>query len=823
MNIKALLPHGIAVCLFFLLTLVFFTPAYQGKTLPQGDITNYRGAAHEMIEVRETTGERPLWTGTMFGGMPNYQVSNVTDGNLLKYAHRAFRGWFMPGPAGFFFSGMVSLYLLFILCGISPWLAMAGAVGAAFATNNIVLYGAGHTSKVQVVFYLPLLMAGILLAFRTKYVTGGLLFALGMGLAIYSNHPQMVYYFGLTLPFFGIAAGVQAFRKGKLKQFGLATAVLVAGAVLAVGAGASNLLSTKDYLPASTRGGAVLTESATPGRAVAEGGLEWDYAMQWSNGFKDMVATYAPLAAGGGSGELIQRDSELGKAFRTMGANIRAEFNAPTYHGSLPFTEGPIYLGAVVWALFLFGLFTAPIQLRIWLGLGTLLIFIMSMGNNVEGFNHFLFDNLPLLKNFRSPNSALSVSTFMMAALGIFGVHKWMTQPDRDKRRKQLLYAGAASAALGVFVAILLPLFIDFNSAADATNLARMTGGQVPPAILDGMVDTRADLYAADAWRSFLFVGLTYGVLFLLFTDRLKMTFAALAIGALLLVDFAGINARYLSKSEFTTPRNLLTAFDKTPADETILADPDPHFRVLNLTRPLDQDAITSYYHKSLGGYSAVKMRRYQDLIEGYVGPRNRDVINMLNAKYFIAPGADGGVQAQRNPDNFGAAWLATSVKRVASDDAEFRALGETPDLRGTAIIHEEWSDAIPRTDFSGQGSIELTEYTPDRLTYSFSSDSDQLAVFSEMWYGPDKGWTVTIDGTPAPLVRANYVLRAVPVPAGQHSIVMSFAPASFALGRTLGLLCSLIILLGLVAYGTYRFLQRRRVDNTVTPTAHVE
>ncbi len=814
MNFKKFLPHLTAVFLFLVMVVVLFLPQFQGKSLQQGDIVQYRGASRELNDYRQQTGERTNWTNAMFGGMPTYQVSAVTEGNQLRLANRAFFG-FLSGPAGYVFCGMLTFYLMMIFLGINPWLSVAGAIMVGIATNNVVLYHAGHVSKLGVIVYLPLVAAGVLLAFRRRYLVGGAVFALGMGLAVLANHPQMLYYFGLTLPFLGLTEFIRHYRDQTLPVFGKAMAALLLGLALALGAGATNLLTTSEYLPQTIRGGAILSGSAAEavdqgGKADAAGGLDWEYAMAWSNGFKDMLSTYAPMAAGGGSGQEVSNQSDFGKAMIRAGFRVPASFPAPLYHGSLPFTEGPIYLGAVVWALFLFGMFAASTTARVWLGGGILLIFLLSLGKNAEGFNRLLFDHLPLLNNFRTPNSALSVATFLMTALGMLGISRWITALKTEPilAARQLRTAGMTAAGLGLLV-VVLGFTLDYSSAQDAAQLARFTGGQgeVGP-LVSSLESTRADVYFGDAMRSFLFVGLAFGSLYLYWRGTLSLTWAAVALGVLGLADFAGINSRYLSYDDFQPSRVVANAVQASPADQQILQDPDPNYRVLNLSRALDQDAFTSYFHKSLGGYSAAKLRRYQDLIDGYLRQRDPNVLNMLNTKYFLIPGENGELRAQQNPDAFGNAWLVDNIQFVDGADAEFSALGTVENLRRTAVVENSFAPALAALDPTGQGSIALTSYAPNHLTYSFNSSSEQLAVFSEIWYGPDLGWTATIDGEPAELIRADYLLRALRVPAGQHEIVMTFAPATYTLGRTISLICSVLILLAVIAAIAYPLIK---------------
>ncbi|MCX8211949.1 MAG: YfhO family protein [Lewinella sp.] len=817
MDLKKALPHIAALVIFLLVACVTFSPQFSGKSLRQGDIQSYRSSSKEMRDYAEETGERANWTGTTFSGMPTYLLSTVYEGNNLRYLAKPFRA-FISGGAGIFFAGMLCCYLLLVLNGVNPWLSIAAGVGVGLATTTLVVYDAGHTTKVKTIFYLPLVAAGVLLAFRKRYLFGGLIFALGMGMAIMANHPQMVYYFGLTLPIYGIAQFVKSIRAGELVSFGKSMGVLVVGLLLALGAGASNLLTTLEYTPATMRGGQVLetplANANTPTGDVPENGLSWDYGMRWSNNTKDIIATYAPLAAGGGGGQAFN-DRAFARSMQAAGFQAPQANRVPAYHGGkVEGTAGPEYLGAVLWALFIFGLFAARRSLALWLGLGTLLVMALSMGKYLEGFNHFLYDTLPYLNKLRAPSSALNVLPFMMAGLGIFGLDNWLrTREDApEKARKQLLYSGVAAAVFGLMVLFVFPSILGFSSATDASMFAGVEQ-QKPGAlstILAGLEESRQGLYMADAWRSFLFVGFTFTVLFLLFRKSFSPLVAGLILTALVAFDFSSVNKRYVNDKSWMTVNKRTLEVPMTAVDQQILADPDIHYRVFNLTSNTFNDAPTSYYHKHIGGYSAVKMRRYQDLITKYLAPRDPDVINMLNTKYLIIPGQSGAPQAQQNPAAYGAAWLVSNIMTVNSNDAEFNALGTVPDLKSTAIVHSDFSDKIAGLQPSGQGTVAITKYSPNELTYSFNSTSEQLAVFSEIWYGPDLGWEATIDGQPADLIRTNYLLRGLRVPAGQHTITMTFAPSSFFTGKAISMVCSLLIILGLIGFGAWRFIESR-------------
>jgi hypothetical protein len=811
MKFNRILPHIVAAIIFLVAVFMVFGPAFSGKELRRGDLTSNRASSKESKDYYDATGDRANWSGTNFSGMPTYLVNTVRDGNMLQYVTQPVRGW-LPGTPGMFFLGMVSFYLFLLLLGADPWLSIAGAVAASIATTIVVIWVAGHSSKTHAIFYLPLIASGVLLAFQKRYLLGGLIFALGLGLTIMANHHQMLYYFGLTLPILGIAKLAEAIKEGELASFGKSVGVLVIGLMLAVGAGASNLLTLLDYTPASMRGGQVLetplVDSTTPQGDVPKNGLSWDYAMMWSNDVKDLVATYAPLAAGGGGGQAFN-NNDFSRSLTSAGFQAPQKNQVPAYHGGkIEGTAGPEYLGAVIWALFIFGLFTARRSTAIWLGAGTLLVMILSMGKYAEGLNHLLYDLLPMFNKFRAPSSALNILPFMMAGLGVLGVNNWWNtlEEDPEKGKKQFLFGGIAAAAFGLIVLFVVPAILGFGTPTDANLMAGIQQNK-PSAvngILDGLESSRKGLYMADAWRSFLFVGLVFGVLFLMFKKIANPMVTGLLLLALVFVDFSGVNKRYLTKSNWAVKSRSSTLVQATPADQQILADTDPHFRVLNLTTSTWQDATTSYYHKSIGGYSAVKMRRYQDMITGYLGKRDPDVLNMMNMKYAIVPGQNQQPAAQQNPAAYGAAWLVNKVERVSTNDAEFAALGTIADLRSTAIVHDDFASVVDGFSPSGEGTIQLTKYTPDELTYSFNSTAEQLAVFSEVWYGPDKGWELSVDGQPAEVFRTNYILRGARIPAGQHTLVMSFRPSSFYTGKTISLFCSLLIILGLAGYAFY-------------------
>ena len=824
MRYRTVLPYIVAIAVFLVATFLTFSPQFSGKVLKQDDITNQRASAREINNFERDYGIRPTWTNTSFGGMPTYTISTVVKGNYL-FEFKEFLSAYIPRPAGVFFSGMLCAFLLLVLLGVDPWISLAGALAVALSTTTLIVWTAGHTSKVQTIFFLPIVTLGILLAFRQRYLLGALVFGLGMGLAVLSNHPQMLYYYALTLPLYGLAMLAQSVRKGELSRYAKAVAVLVAALVVGLGAGAGTLLTTLDYSKASTRGGQVLEkplsssaelDSETP--SDSGDGLSWNYAMKWSADFKDLLATYAPLAAGGGKGQRLETDN-LRRTLSRVGFNQQSTIIQSYHGGKTEGTDGPEYFGAVLWSLFILGLFTARRPLVIWLGGGTLLILLISQGKNLEWFNSLLYHYVPLFDKFRAPSSALNVAPLLMATLGFLGLQRWLNsrQHAPDRAARQLKLAAVTSAVMGLLILFVCPLFIGFLSSADGDLGAKMSAPlqqagrsaaeiqRIINTVIDATEDARLTMYRQDAWRSFLFTGLTLGLLLLLLRQKVSVTVAGLCLAGLLAVDQGGINARYLQAEVWQKKQRTTFSLPEATVDRSIKQDTDPHFRVLDLRTNPWSSALASYHHRNIGGYSAVKMRRFQDVITAALGGRpgqavDPDVLNMLNVRYLIRTDE----QAERRAGAYGPAWLAGRVLTVPTNNAELAALTEQDNLQSVAIVHEAFAPSLAGLQPDGQGTIKLTSHGPLEVRYDFDAPTEQLVVFSEIWYGPDKGWTLTVDGQETELIRANYLLRAARVPAGQHELVMRFAPRSYSAGVAISTISSLLLLLGLIGYVFY-------------------
>ncbi len=799
LNWKNLLPHIAAIALFLALSCIYFYPQLQGKALNQSDIRQYQGASKEARDYKSTTGDDTQWTNSMFGGMPTYKIITNRAGNLTAPFEKIARLG-IPSPIGRFFWAMTGFYVMLLLLGVNRWLSAAGAIAFGFTTNSFILFEAGHMTQLQSLSYFPLLVAGILMAFKGNYFTGAGVFALSGALLLQADHPQMPYYLFLTLIFLGIAELVQSLLRKTLPVFLKATLSLIAGGVLALGSTASNIIPTQEYLSETIRGAPILKGANTT--ETKGHGLDWGYAMQYSNGGIDLFASLIPGVAGGGSGEYLRDDSALGKVARQN--NRSGKFRAPVYWGALPGTSGPIYFGAAVCLFFIIGLILVKGPVKWWLGLGVLLTLLLSMGQNLEGFNRFIFDHVPLYNKFRTPNSVLTVASFLIPMLGFLGLNEILKAAKNPQPAlKATYFAGGILGAITLFFAVAGSSFFDFASPQDASY-------QEP--IIRALIADRQALMQGDAFRSFLFIALATGVIWAFLKGKIKPVLLAAGIGLITLIDLWGVGRRYMVPDEFQ-PRNQVTGFPMRNADQGILTDPDPNYRVFDLSESAFNSTYASYFHKSVGGYSAVKLRRYQDLIEQHLNKLNQPVIDMLNVKYFIVgsqedPNAEPTVQ--RNPTALGNAWFVDTIRIVQTPDEEIAALNGFDPAR-EAIVHQEFAGQAQGLQPDTTSSIRLTSYKPNHLEYSAECSGEQLAVFSEIWYGPNKGWQAYIDGNPAEHFRVNYVLRALRVPAGQHKIEFKFQPASVTKGKTISLISSLFILLGL-AGGVYWSAKNRPV-----------
>ncbi|KAB3973164.1 YfhO family protein [Bacteroides uniformis] len=819
---KKLLPDLIAILAFVLLSFAYFFPAdIENRILFQHDTAAGAGAGQEVKEYYEQTGERSRWTNSLFGGMPMYQIAPSYDSTKsLQWVQKAYQ-LFLPDYVCLTFMLMLGFYILLRVFGIPVWLAGLGGIMWAFSSYFFILISAGHIWKFITLAYVPPTIAGIVLAYRGKLLWGGILTALFVALQITSNHVQMSYYFFFVILFFVGAYFEKAWRTKTLPQFFKASAVLIVAALVGIAANVSNLYHTYAYSKETMRGKSELVQTGDAAKQTSSG-LDRDYITQWSYGIDETLTLLVPNFKGGASAALSQSETAMSKA-NPMYSSLYGSLTQ--YFGTQPMTSGPVYVGAFVLFLFVLGCFIVKGPLK-WALIGaTFFSIVLSWGKNFMPLTDFFIDYVPLYNKFRAVSSILVIAEFTIPLLAIFALKRLLEEPEILKQEKKPL---GISLLLTAGIALLLAIApgsigSGYVPAQEAQMLQNAGNQQMIPAnelsdILANLGEMRAELVSSDALRSFIIIGIGCSLLWLYASGKLRSSLTIAGITILCLADMWGVNKRYLNDAQFV-PHSIRTeTFTKTNTDELILQDTSLDYRVLNFATSTFDDNNTSYWHKSVGGYHPAKLRRYQEMIEHHISPEMQAaykaiataggemdsvdankfrILNMLNTKYFIFP---AGQQRQTvpilNPHAYGNAWFVNKVQYVNNANEEIDALDSIIPTE-TAVVDARFKDVLKGTTESYKdslSSIRLTSYTPNRLTYETNNAQDGIAVFSEIYY-PD-GWHVTIDGQPAELARADYILRTMYVPAGQHTIEMRFDPTSLHVteGIAYGALALLVI-----------------------------
>ena len=819
---KKLLPDLIAILAFVLLSFAYFFPAdIENRILFQHDTAAGAGAGQEVKEYYEQTGERSRWTNSLFGGMPMYQIAPSYDSTKsLQWVQKAYQ-LFLPDYVCLTFMLMLGFYILLRVFGIPVWLAGLGGIMWAFSSYFFILISAGHIWKFITLAYVPPTIAGIVLAYRGKLLWGGILTALFVALQITSNHVQMSYYFFFVILFFVGAYFEKAWRTKTLPQFFKASAVLIVAALVGIAANVSNLYHTYAYSKETMRGKSELVQTGDAAKQTSSG-LDRDYITQWSYGIDETLTLLVPNFKGGASTALSQSETAMSKA-NPMYSSLYGSLTQ--YFGTQPMTSGPVYVGAFVLFLFVLGCFIVKGPLK-WALIGaTFFSIVLSWGKNFMPLTDFFIDYVPLYNKFRAVSSILVIAEFTIPLLAIFALKRLLEEPEILKQEKKPL---GISLLLTAGVALLLAVApgsigSGYVPAQEAQMLQNAVNQQMIPAnelsgILANLGEMRAELVSSDALRSFIIIGIGCSLLWLYASGKLRSSLTIAGITILCLADMWGVNKRYLNDAQFV-PHSIRTeTFTKTNTDELILQDTSLDYRVLNFATSTFDDNNTSYWHKSVGGYHPAKLRRYQEMIEHHISPEMQAaykaiataggemdsvdankfrILNMLNTKYFIFP---AGQQRQTvpilNPHAYGNAWFVNKVQYVNNANEEIDALDSIIPTE-TAVVDARFKDVLKGATESYKdslSSIRLTSYAPNRLTYETNNAQDGIAVFSEIYY-PD-GWHVTIDGQPAELARADYILRTMYVPAGQHTIEMRFDPTSLHVteGSAYGALALLVI-----------------------------
>lgn len=802
-SFKSFLTHFFVLTFFALAALLYFYPVLQGQVIYQSDIVQYRGMANEQEDFRRDFGEEPYWTNSAFGGMPTYQLGARYPHDYIKKLDRIIR--FLPRPADYLFLYFLSFYILMCCMKVDYRLAVLGALAFGFSTYMIIILGVGHNAKAHALGYLPMLLGGIILVFRRRYLWGFNLTAFAMALEVQANHYQMTYYFMLLVLLLGLAYLIDAVRNRQLPHYFRSVGLLVLAVALGVLTNATALLATREYAQWSTRGPSPITINPDGTEKEDVSGLDREYITQYSYGIFESLNLWSPRLMGGASVESLGEDSKTYEFLIDQGVprSQALDFtqNLQLYWGEQPGVAAPAYIGAVVLFFFLLGLLLVRGRARWWLLGGTLLSLMLSWGKNFPLLTDLMIEYFPLYNKFRAVSSVQVVLELCVPVLGILGLRHFFFSKDAETRKyRALLISTGLLLGLGILLLVLKTAF-GFEGGNDEI-LKRYFGEEVVQLIQRD----REAVYVADTLRSMAFTVLAALVLWLSLKGRLGRNTAITGLGLLVLIDLVGVNWRYVNAGDFVPERRMNAPIAQSGADQAILRD-SSIFRVYNTNEGLN-GARTSYFHKSLGGYHAAKPSRIQDLFEFHVYKDNRRVLNMMNTKYIIGSNEEGAPTVSLNPGALGNAWFVKELIAVPDANAAILAL-DTLDVANNAVFNRaDFPQRAPRSfAVDSTATIRLERYRPNRLRYRSENPEAGMAVFSEMYY--PRGWHAFIDGIPAEHFRVNYTLRALEIPEGSHQIEFRFEPevvaegSKYSLAGTFGLLA--VLMAGLIYSGVRR------------------
>ena len=821
---KKFLPDVVAIVVFAVISFAYFFPAVtEGRILSQHDSVAGIGAGQEGKEYMEKTGERTRWTNSIFGGMPTYQMAPSYDSTDILKGIESLYHLYLPAYVWYVFVMLLGFYILLRAFNFKVWMAGLGAIIWAFSSYFFIIIAAGHIWKFITLAYIPPTIAGMVLCYRGKYLWGGLVTALFVALQIMSNHVQMSYYFLFVMLFMAIAYGVQAYQQQTLPSFFKATGVLVVAGILGICINLSNLYHTYEYSKESMRGKSELVKENSANQTGS--GLERDYITQWSYGIGETFSLLVPNVKGGASVPLAANEKAMEKA-NPMYGSIYSQLGQ--YWGEQPGTSGPVYVGAFVMFLFVLGLFIVKGPMKWALLAATILSILLSWGKNFMGFTDFFIDYIPMYNKFRAVSSILVIAEFTIPLLAMLALKEAVNSPQFLKEyRKEFLISFALTGGLALLFAVMPKVFFSsYVSTMEMNALKSIPADQLVP-LLANLEEVRMSLFTSDAWRSF-FIILTGTVLVWYYgIGKLKQTTLIGALALLCLVDMWNVNKCYLYDEQFVEKQVQTQGFQQTETDKLILQDETLDYRVLNLATNTFNENNTAYWHKSIGGYHAAKLRRYQEMIEEHIsgemnglfqavadaeGDMNQldgaeyPVLNMLNTRYIIFPLQGGQTAPLLNPHTLGNAWFVDEVQYVNNANEEIEAIhGLNPSQK--AIVDKKFSQTVQSIPSGENASIELIAYEPNYLKYEVNSEKGGTIVFSEIYY---PGWQSSIDGKEVEHGRANYILRAMNVPAGKHVVEFKFDPDSLHVTENIafiamGLLALLAIIVIFMKVKAYR------------------
>ncbi|WP_425658098.1 YfhO family protein [Tenacibaculum ascidiaceicola] len=784
MNLKKFLPFAIAIIVFAIASVLYFNPVLSGKQIKQSDITQFIGMSKDVKEYRAEKGEEPYWLDNAFSGMPAYQVSAYYPNDFVRYIDKAIR--FLPRPADYLFLYFLSFFLLLTALKIDWKLAVLGSLSFGFSTYLIIIFGAGHNAKAHAIGYMPMVIAGVIYIFRKRYLLGFILTALAMALEIYSNHPQMTYYLGFCLLILAVVEGIEAFKSRTLPVFFKQSAILVAAMLIGIGANSTRLLAMKEYADYSTRGKSELTITPEGMPKEKSSGLDKEYITEYSYGIAETFNLLIPRFMGGGTVEELGENSNFYQVLeQNAGRSVAKDYSSQvlTYWGKQPIVEAPAYIGAIVFFLFFLGIFLVKGRLKYWLVAATIFSIVLSWGKNFSIVTNFFIDYVPLYNKFRAVSSIQVIAELCVPLLGVLALKEFFSSENSSEEKED-----AVKKAFYIVGGISL-LFLLFGSSLFAFEGLRDAQYQQLPELIDALIADRKSMLFNDSLRSLLLVLAVAGMLWFYLKGKLKQVSVLIVLGGLIIFDLVSIDANYVNKEDFTSARRVQKPFTATKADTEILKDKG-YYRVVNFSVSPMQDGRTSYFHNSIGGYHAAKMKRYQELFDYQIAKNNMEVLNMLNTKYFII----SDEQFQENPKANGNAWFVKSLKEVNSANEEIVTLDSLNTKSEAVINSKEFKVGVDTFQKDSTATISLVKKDLTELMYESNTNSNQFAVFSEIYY--KDGWNAYIDGKSVPYYRVNYVLRGMEVPKGKHTITFKYEPSVIKTGSLLSLFCYALLLI---------------------------
>ena len=790
MKNNRILPFLIAILVFIVVSLAYFSPVLEGKKLFQSDIAQFKGVSKEIVDFRAEHELEPYWTNRVFGGMPAYNVSAHYPHNYVKKADQLLR--FLPRPADYLFLYFLGFFILLYVLKVEWKLAIIGALAFGFSTYFIIIFGAGHNAKAHAIAYMPLVLAGIISVFKRNYLVGFILTALAMAFEINASHPQMSYYLLFMVLILGIVYLIDSIKEKTIPHFIKSVLILFGAVILAIGVNATSLLATQDYAKVSTRSKSELTitPDGTPKQDITTG-LSKEYITEYSYGILETFNLLIPRFYGGGSRENLGKDSETYNFLKDkIGRSQAKSFseNLPTYWGDQTFVEAPAYIGAVLIFLFVLGLFSVKGKMKKWLLAATIFSILLSWGKNLPGLTNFFIDYIPLYNKFRAVSSIQVITELAVPLLGIIALDQFLNSKEKNDKLKYLKHSLYVVGGLTLFFTLFGTTLLNFEGIRDG-NLEQQL-----PGFSEALMADRRSLFFKDSLRSLILVVISASLLWAFMKKLINKNITIVAFAVLILFDLVAIDKRYVNKDDFVSKKQEQIPFQASIINKEILKD-KTHYRVINWTVNPMNDGSTSYFHNSIGGYHAAKPRRYQELFEHQIAKNNIEVWNMLNTKYIIFPDNQGEARLQQNYEANGNAWFVDEVEFVNTPDEEIIALDSLQTKR-KSIVNANFKSELNKSKFikDSLDIISLVSYQPNEMKYESNTAQEQLAVFSEIYY--KNGWNAYVDGEAAPHFRANYVLRAMMVPAGKHEIVFKFEPNIIKKGNVITLTSFVLLLL---------------------------